>query len=522
LIKSFLEKKKYELILIPLFLIALLLRIYNLGSHNLWFDEYATFCLQSKFNLFELLRLAQYLLGGSLYYILLKPWVIFFGKTEFALRSLSVLFGVLSILLIYKLGKLCFDKKVGLISAFLLTISPLHIWYAQEARPFAMSTFLSMLTVYFFISAIKNNKLTLWISFIVSSILAVYTNYFCFYIPIISAGRFFTKKYRELKHGLLSFCIMIVIVLPLLPILMRQINFTKESFWITKPNLNSIVITFENFNLGYNATAWAYFLVFIFFSFLFILGIRYWCSTKRIELLSLMLFLFVPIIFTYLISQEIPVYIDRHLMPFSPFYYIIIASGISEAKIYFAKLLIFISILLTFSLSIFNYYTYQMPVGVFHHQGVYAKKPFSPAADYINKQFQEGDVIGYSEAEAMPIFYYIQDLIYKPIDIFVFLIKSNLGKYWNTIGSKYGYIHYITGFALPKLHVVGLGIEQSYRNFQKYKFKRIWFITTSWARDGILSPHAMNVRQWLQSHYSILETKEFEGIYIDLYEKNDD
>ena len=194
---------KNFLFLFSFILLGLSIRLYNLGSHNLWFDEVATvFSLDlylEKLNPYKLFYFMK-LSNQHLYYILLKPWTIFFGKSEFSLRSLSMVFGVLSIPLIYKLGKLFFNTRVGLIGSFILSVSPMHIWYSQEARGYCLSTFLAMLVVYLFCLATEKNRLNLWIGFIVSSILAVYSNYFCIYVIIIISMFSIQKKYSYLSN----------------------------------------------------------------------------------------------------------------------------------------------------------------------------------------------------------------------------------------------------------------------------------------------------------------------------------
>ena len=160
-----------------IFFLGLGLRVYGLGNHNFWYDEAMSFYDSS------LIKLSNFVFfqHNQLYFLFLRFGSLCFGKSEFALRSLSMVFGVLSIPLAYKIGRLFFDRRVGLASALILAISPMHIWYSQEARGYCLSTFLTMLMAYFFFSAVKKNRLCLWVGFILSSGAAVYTNYFCFY-----------------------------------------------------------------------------------------------------------------------------------------------------------------------------------------------------------------------------------------------------------------------------------------------------------------------------------------------------
>jgi len=105
-------------------------------------------------------------------------------------------------------------------------------------------------------------------------------------------------------------------------------------------------------------------------------------------------------------------------------------------------------------------------------------------------------------------------LIKEKIDIFSFVIKSKLDPYWKRFGERSGYGRYI-GARLPSGHVVMLDEKKSFKSPEEYNFKRLWLVSSSWARDGILELHAQAVRQWMRTQYSILDSKEFDGIFID-------
>ncbi|NES03539.1 MAG: hypothetical protein F6K22_12190, partial [Okeania sp. SIO2F4] len=78
-----------------------------------------------------------------LYYVLLNPWINI-SDNEVWLRVPAIIFAVVSVYLIYRLGNDFFSKKVGLLAAFLLTISPLFINHAQEIRYYTMSVCLGL------------------------------------------------------------------------------------------------------------------------------------------------------------------------------------------------------------------------------------------------------------------------------------------------------------------------------------------------------------------------------------------
>ncbi len=69
---------------------------------------------------------------------------------EPVVRGLSVLFGVLTVPLIYGVAWQLFRRRLaGLLAALLLAVSPLHIWYGQETRMYTLLIFLCLLSSYF-------------------------------------------------------------------------------------------------------------------------------------------------------------------------------------------------------------------------------------------------------------------------------------------------------------------------------------------------------------------------------------
>ncbi len=65
-------------------------------------------------------------------------WTEWFGHSDAAMRSLSVVFGVASVPLLFGIGRRLFDWRVGLVAALLMAVSPYQVYYSQEYRYYAM------------------------------------------------------------------------------------------------------------------------------------------------------------------------------------------------------------------------------------------------------------------------------------------------------------------------------------------------------------------------------------------------
>lgn len=156
-------------------LLAFILRVTNLNQ-SLWLDE-AINVIYARDNNF-LWFISKYPLGDfhpPLYFAILWIWSHIFGSSEISVRLPSVIFGVLTVVVTFLIAKE-YSKKIALIAALLLAIAPLHIYYSQEARPYALAAFTVSLSFYFFLKVVKNFKNNIYF-YILSSVLVLYSDY---------------------------------------------------------------------------------------------------------------------------------------------------------------------------------------------------------------------------------------------------------------------------------------------------------------------------------------------------------
>lgn len=117
--------------------LATALRFYNLGS-PLWFDEIVT-VVDSVRN--PLSTIVTHFPGNNdhpLYSVLARVSVVAFGESPWSLRLPAVLFGVLSVPLLYLLGVAVTDRREALAASLLLTVSYHHVWFSQNARAYTI------------------------------------------------------------------------------------------------------------------------------------------------------------------------------------------------------------------------------------------------------------------------------------------------------------------------------------------------------------------------------------------------
>jgi len=162
--------------LLVLLALATALRLAGIGAESIWLDE-ATSLMLARMNLPELIRAASVDVHPPLYYILLHFWIPL-GESEAVLRGLSTVAGVLNVWVLYRLGRTLFDAQTGWIAAALLAVSPLHIWYSQEARMYAWVAALMSGSILLALWFWRRGDGLTWLGYVLVTAAAIYTHYY--------------------------------------------------------------------------------------------------------------------------------------------------------------------------------------------------------------------------------------------------------------------------------------------------------------------------------------------------------
>jgi uncharacterized membrane protein len=122
--------------------VGIFLRVYKLGSESLWFDEGYTAWMVSH-SPPEIIHLIRADTAPPLYYLLLHGWANWFGRSEAALRSLSAVISIITLFIAVDIARKFLRNPAAIaIAVWATAISFLQIWYAQEARAYALMAML--------------------------------------------------------------------------------------------------------------------------------------------------------------------------------------------------------------------------------------------------------------------------------------------------------------------------------------------------------------------------------------------
>lgn len=140
------DSRRDSLVLAMIVFAGLLVRAFRLGHQSLWTDEVLTSLSSTGSLSWIVTQKAINTNIPPLYYVIVH-FFLTLGRSEEMLRLPSVLFGAASIALLYFCIEPLLGRRVALLSAGLLALSPFHVWYSQEARPYALFLFLSLVSL---------------------------------------------------------------------------------------------------------------------------------------------------------------------------------------------------------------------------------------------------------------------------------------------------------------------------------------------------------------------------------------
>ncbi len=253
---------KENKLLVLILIIASALRLYRLDFQSIWLDEIYTMKITNpSWSLSELILEVDKKEGFPyIYFITLNIMHSVFGYTPIVARSFSAIFGILSVLMIYKFGKLLFNKNVGLVVAILTTFSEFCIFTSQDARPYSFYFFSIILSFYFLVKFLRFVNLRNALFYGLSCAVLLNSNFFSLvnifsqYLILLLFLFLQEKPERKIffKYSLYSGILAFLLYIPNYRLIKKVLEF--KSGWIPAPTSDSLTLIFKELIGGSEAT----------------------------------------------------------------------------------------------------------------------------------------------------------------------------------------------------------------------------------------------------------------------------
>ena len=378
-------------IMIGITLLGTLLRLLLLDRQNIAFDESFSLVV----GLADWPTLFQAILSDGVhppfFYILHKGALTLWGVSEFGQRFSAAVLSLISIPLCYRGGRIIFNQRVGLLAALLLALNPLHVWLAQEARMYSLLGALTIVSMMAFWQAIRTGHRRYWVLQVVANSLIFVVHYFGFVTPIIQFAFIiltFQRNHRSLRPWTVTQAIAFV---PLLPWLIATATREVQTFgigFLVWPTISDLLVTYWNLTIGSSNLFWpASILVIVISCVALVIALRpiaphkIWLKQAR---LLIGLWVLLPPLITWLISQRHSFYADRYFSFVIPGLVLLLAFGAGRITESSWRTLLISGLVLA------NIYglvitTYLDPA--------FQKDDWRNAAAYVSQNEQSGDVI---------------------------------------------------------------------------------------------------------------------------------
>jgi uncharacterized membrane protein len=231
-------------LLLSIVIFGICFRVYNVGYRPFWLDElysvsYANLAIESLF------KVLHTNIQMPLYFMLLHAWIWIFGDSDVAVRSLSILFGLLGILGFFFLLRrgLRWPLNSCLMGVALLAVNPFHVYYSIEARTYSLMFALSTLYLTALVLMHAEGDKKYYLAYAFLQVLLLYTHpialIYCFCINATYVFLlFFVRElsWSKIRNLLVASLVTVVIIAPGATILMRQAHLIHKSFWAQLPS----------------------------------------------------------------------------------------------------------------------------------------------------------------------------------------------------------------------------------------------------------------------------------------------
>lgn len=161
---------------VVIMIVAVLLRCMFLHT-DVWYDEACSwFTAKQSFpsGIIENL-LTRDLQHTPLYFFLLHFWIKIFGDGEVAMRSLSVIFGIASVPLVFTAAKKFTSTLNSLLATAVVAVSPLLVIFSVEVRMYPIIIFLVLLSLNYLIDFEQKEDFKSLVKLVITNVLIPYT-----------------------------------------------------------------------------------------------------------------------------------------------------------------------------------------------------------------------------------------------------------------------------------------------------------------------------------------------------------
>jgi mannosyltransferase len=134
-----------------------------------------------------------------LYHVLLRTWRLVLGPDVETARLLSLVFLLAAVPVFYLVARQVLSRPWALFALVLFSCSPFLQWYGSEARMYSMLVLVTLVSQYFFLTLVEQDRTAAWVGYAASAVVGIYTHYF-FAFVLAAQGIYVLLMWRRLPR----------------------------------------------------------------------------------------------------------------------------------------------------------------------------------------------------------------------------------------------------------------------------------------------------------------------------------
>ncbi|XHF31249.1 glycosyltransferase family 39 protein [Pseudomonas chlororaphis] len=426
--------------LIPILLLATVVRFYDLTAAAIWGDEGSSLLL-ARYSLSGIWTHAAFDVHPPLYFMLLHGWIGVFGDGLLAIRSFSALAGIATVGLGVSLVDRLATRRAAIIAGVLLALLPTAVRYSQEVRMYALLGLLligATLVLVKWIRRPQRHRYLLIYALLMTA--ALYTHYFAvlaalshwLYLGLIRLLPGYRLKHLQRKDWWLANLAIVVLYLPWLPNLidllqhMDALKAGGDVGWedpVTLSSLPSMIWLWLIQDEGEQLPLLLFGGVPLALLVLAAVAVARDRSVNHGSVL-LALYTGVPLLLVFAVSFVTPVFIERYLTAYALGLPMLAALAID--RLYTSVRVLAVAVLLSLV-------GVEM-IGLNNNATVDRNDQFNVMVDYVNRHFTSGDRIVTSD-----MLWYLSYVYYNRTDAQVRLFTPPTVEGRSTRPNHYGF-----------------------------------------------------------------------------------
>jgi len=374
---------------------AAVVRCITLTDRYFWCDE-ASSVLTSRYDVGALLYHASFDVHPPLYYLLLHAWMALFGDSIMAVRSLSLVLGVMTVALTIRLTHRLFNERAALLAGWLMAIMPMAVRYSQEARMYALMGLLILaatMALAMWLKTPNNNRYLALYALLMT--LSFYTHYFTVFASVAHWGTIALLSLRRGDGGgylrrpaWWGMNVMIgVAYIPWLLVLLNLLTHLTELRaggdvgWISPVAWRDLPAMYFRFFTGSGGLNYPDVVLWLLLaSFIYAVCRRQMRSGEAGAYGLLLCNLLIPVMLVFALSWRTPLFIERYVFFASLSTPIVLAILITESKTKGLRIFWTMLFSVLFGIGVCNHYPAE-------------KDGFKALMHDINSQYQPEDVV---------------------------------------------------------------------------------------------------------------------------------